>query len=66
MRTKIEKGDIVHVNFNNAQFTLCSEARVESIPSCIGDSWIFYDLKTGELHYVGEPCTITLKSNHNK
>ena len=57
---KIQIDDIVCVNFNNAQFTLCQEARVLHVPSQPGDSWIFLDLETLKLHYVSEPCTVTL------
>ena len=62
----IELDDIVHVDFNSSQFTLCSRARVKYIPSATGDSWIFEDLDTpgvgeaGRIHYVSEGCTITL------
>jgi len=61
MKDKIEIGDIVKVEFNNSQFTLCFEAVVKHIPSATGDSWIFKDLR-GErrIHYVSEGCTITL------
>lgn len=56
---KIEVGDIVVVNFNNAQYTLCSRAIVLYVPVATGDSWIFKD-SIGKLHYVSEGCTITL------
>jgi len=57
---QIELGDIVKVNFNNAHFTLCAKAIVKRIPQATGDSWIFQDCKTDEIHYVSEGCTITL------
>lgn len=63
---RIEIGDIVHVNFNNAQDTLCHEAVVLHMPFATGDSWIFKQITTefqpGEprIHYVSEGCTITL------
>lgn len=57
---KIEIGDIVCVNFNNSQYTLCSRARVDHIPVANGDSWQFYDLSTNKVHYVSEGCTVTL------
>ncbi len=59
MKDKIEIGDKVHVNFNNAQTTLCREAIVMYIPGATGDSWIFKDCNTKHLHYISEGCTIT-------
>lgn len=56
---KIDVGTIVSVNFNNSQYTLCSEAEVLHIPCATGDSWVFRDLKNGQVHYVSEGCTIT-------
>ena len=58
--SQIEKGDIVVVNFNNAQYTLCKQAIVKHTPTATGDSWIFQDLETSEIHYVSEGCTVTL------
>ena len=55
----IEVGDIVSVNFNNAQYTLSPRAIVLKTPAATGDSWVFKDLKTKEVHYVSEGCTIT-------
>ena len=57
---KVEIDDIVRVNFNNSQFTLCKQARVLGLPQATGDSWRLFDLDTQELHYVSEGCTITL------
>lgn len=57
---KIEKDDIVKVDFYNAQTTLCHEARVMYMPLSVGDSWIFLDLEKDRIHYVSEGCTITL------
>jgi len=65
MKAIIEIDDIVKVNFNNSQFTLCRQAKVLSIPRATGDSWVFLDLDTGEIHYVSEGCTITLIEKHN-
>jgi hypothetical protein len=61
MRTQdtIDIGDIVKVNFHNAQFTLCKNAKVLYKPCATGDSWIFEDVDTGKVHYVSEGCTIT-------
>jgi len=59
--TRINTNDIVAVNFNGAQFTLSSEARVLHTPGATGDSWILKDIKTGDIHYVSEGCTITKK-----
>jgi len=56
---EIKVGDLVHVDFNNAQFTLCSRAVVHYKPQATGDSWIFEDCDNGKIHYVSEGCTIT-------
>ena len=58
----IEVGDIVTITFNNAQFTLCQNAKVEYTPCATGDSWRFTDIDTGDTHYVSEGCTITKHS----
>lgn len=58
-RERIDVGDEVSVNFNNAQATLCRRACVEYVPGASGDSWVFTDLDTDEVHYVSEGCTIT-------
>jgi hypothetical protein len=60
MTKQINVGDIVAVNFNGAQLTLCHEARVDYMPCATGDSWQFYDLRTKKLHWVSEGCTISL------
>lgn len=57
--TCINVGDEVVVNFNGSKRTLCSRARVDHIPVATGDSWIFKDLESGEIHYVSEGCTVT-------
>ena len=64
----LKLGDIVAVNFNNAQITLCYEAELISYPCTTGGSWIFKDLHTGFLHYVSEGCTVSkrLSSEHRK
>lgn len=59
---RIEVGDYVHVNMNQAQMTLCLKATVLAIPVATGDSWIFRDHSTQDIHYVSEGCTITLLS----
>jgi hypothetical protein len=60
----IQKGDIVRVDFNNAQTTLCNRAEVLNIPCATGESWIFKNVEshnpTGEIYYVSEGCTVTL------
>jgi hypothetical protein len=56
---RIKVGDLVCVNFNNAQYTLCSKANVLAVPCATGDSWVFEDCKNGKVHYVSEGCTIT-------
>lgn len=58
---RIEGGDLVSVNFNNAQSTLCTEAVVVYKPCSTGDCWIFQDKNNGLMHYVSEGCTITKK-----
>ena len=57
----INEGDLVSVTFNGAQSTLCHRAQVVSKPQATGDSWIFVDLDTKDLHYVSEGCTVTKK-----
>ena len=61
----IKIGDIVTVNFNNAQTTLCHSAEVILMPCTPEDSWVFKDLQTGDVHYVSEGCTITKKVGSN-
>ena len=56
---QIRESDIVCVNFNNVQYTLCKRAKVLHIPCNTGDSWQFEDLDTGSIHYVSEGCTVT-------
>ena len=53
-------GDTVRVDFKGAQATLAHRAEVVGMPRATGDSWIFADLSTGDLHYVSEGCTVTL------
>lgn len=55
----IRIGDIVRVNFNNSQFTLCDKAKVLNIPHQTGESWQFLDVKNNKVHYVSEGCTIS-------
>ena len=55
----IQENDIVNINFNNAQYTLCSKAKVLHVPCATGDSWQFEDIETKKIHYVSEGCTIT-------
>ena len=56
---KIQVGDMVHVDFNNAKYTLCHRATVMSMPCATGDSWVFCDSDTGQIHYVSEGCTVS-------
>lgn len=56
---RIKEGDIVCVSFNNSQVTLSAAAIVVATPCAVGDSWVFRDTKTGFIHYVSEPCTIS-------
>ena len=60
----IQEGDIVSVNFNNAQYTLCNRAKVLHTPSATGDSWYFQDVETKQEWAVSEGCTITLIEPH--
>ena len=57
--TKIKIGDFVKVDFNAARFTLGFNLEVISMPQASGDSWIFKDNLTNEVHYISEGCTIT-------
>ena len=59
MKPLIAVGDHVAVNFNNAQWTMSRDAVVKYIPAATGDSWVFEDVKTGQIHYVSEGCTIS-------
>ncbi len=56
----IRKGDTVRVDFNGAQHTLAHRAEVLYMPCEVGDCWVLKNFDTGEIHYVSEPCTITL------
>jgi hypothetical protein len=56
---KIQEGDFVRVDFNNAQFTLVSRGEVLGYPWATGDSWKIRDTKTGDVHYISEGCTHT-------
>ena len=53
---EIKKDDIVWVTQMGQP--LCMRARVIDVPCAIGDSWIFYNLKTEQVIYVSEGCTI--------
>ena len=59
MKSGIEKGDKVSVNFNGSQITLCRRAIVKHIPNATGDSWVFEDCDSGQVHYVSEGMTVT-------
>jgi len=56
---QIKIGDLVHVDFNNAQITLVKKGIVLCVPLSSGDSWVFEDTSNGKIHYVSEGCTIT-------
>lgn len=62
MESKIDVGSEVRVNFYGAQTTLCHRAVVKRVPCATGDSWVFEDATTKDIHYVSEGCTITLLS----
>ena len=57
---RIEVGDIVEVNINNARITLAHNAKVLRIPCATGDSWIFRAMTDNSIFYVSEGCTLTL------
>lgn len=57
---EIEVGDIVHVNFNGAQVTLCRRAKVLRKPQATGDSWQLCDADNSKIYYVSEGCTVML------
>lgn len=57
---KIEPGDVVSVNFHAQAYTLTPRAVVLKRPEWKGDNWLFEDTASGSIHYVTEPCTITL------
>jgi hypothetical protein len=59
---KIEVGDTVSVNCSAAQLSITRAAKVLRIPQGPGDSWGFRDLRTGDLLYVSEGCTVRLFS----
>ncbi len=56
----IEVGDIVMVQFNAIQNTLCRRAEVLFVSSVPGYSWIFKNLENGKIHYISEPVSVTL------
>lgn len=61
---KITNGNTVSVSFNGAQFTLSHKAIVRHVPIATGDSWVFEDVDSGDIHYISEGCTVTkLKDN---
>ena len=57
--SKIKVGDVVKVDFHNAQITLSHKAEVIYMPCQTGDSWVFEDLNNGTIYYVSEGCTLT-------
>ena len=59
-REHIQIGDIVHVDFNNAQYTLCKAAVVLNVPCQTGDSWIFQRMEDDAIFYVSEGVTVKL------
>lgn len=59
MRDYIQAGDFVHVDIHAARLTLCHRAEVLNVPCATGDSWIFRDTTTEQIHYVSEGCTIS-------
>ena len=63
---KIREGDIVSINFNNAQITLTNAAEILYAPYQMGESWVVRDLDTQQIHYISEGCTITVKGRKKK
>ena len=63
MSDQIKVGDLVQVNFNGAELTLCHEAVVLNVPCAGGDSWVFRSTSDGCLHYVSEGCTVSKKES---
>lgn len=61
----LNEGDKVRVDFNGSQMTLCHEAEVRHVPQTTGDSWVFMNMRTQELLFVSEGCTITLLERAN-
>jgi nicotinamidase-related amidase len=59
MRDYIKEDDTVRIDFHGAQTTLCVKATVLHVPIATGDSWIFRDQNTSQIHYISEGCTIT-------
>ena len=59
----IKAGDVVSVNFHNAQFTLCSRGVVIYTPLNPEDSWVIRDDETRVVHYVSESCTVSKRIN---
>ena len=60
---RIEVGDIVKVDINQAMITLIPRAEVLHKPVATGDSWVFKRIiRTGnpDILYVSEGCTIEL------
>ena len=58
----IDVGEVVSVNFYNAQTTLCHTGEVLFCPTSAKDGnelWIVRDQTNGDIHYIYEPCTIT-------
>ena len=64
-KDRIKEGDVVQVDFNNAQVTLSRAATVVACPCATGDSWVFRDKETGFIHYVSEGCTISKRESPN-
>ena len=64
MKDRINKGDIVNVNINNAQITLAHRAEVLWIPQEIGEDWIFKNLDNDNIIYISEGCTIIKEASN--
>lgn len=59
MKSKLELTDVVSVNFHGSKFTLCRKAILIKFPVGVGDSWVFKDVDTNQIHYISEGCTVT-------
>jgi hypothetical protein len=59
MSDEIKEGDFVSVSIHNSKYTLSINAEVLHCPRATGDSWRFRDVKTMDIHYVSEGCTVS-------
>lgn len=55
----IDVGDLVAVSIHAGDVVISPSAIVEYMPVATGDSWIFRDTKTNQIHYISEGCTVS-------